>query len=253
MIIQTKGIVFQSTKYSDTSLIVKILTEELGLQSYIVKGVRRPKSRMKPSFFEPLTLLDMEVYHKPNQNLHHLREVRVDVPWHHIPFSIEKQSILLFLNEILYKCVREEVSDKALFSWIYHSLIWFDLEEKDFLNFHLLFLVQLSRFLGFYPKDTVEATEAIRVFDIQEGRFSAHRPLHPFFMEGTAATKLFLLMQTSFETLKNLRLTTRERRLVLEGLLAFYQLHLPELGKIKSLEVLRMMLGIKAENHTNRK
>ncbi len=243
MILQTKGIVFQSVKYGDTSLVVKIFTEELGLQSYMVKGVRSRKARLKPSLFEPLTLLDMEVYYRPNQNLHHIKEAHVDVPWHHIPFSIEKRSILLFLDEILCKCIREELSNKELFSWIYHSLIWFDLEEQYFLNFHLFFLLELSRFLGFYPAGAGLTSENIRVFDLQEGSFSGHHPLHPYFTEGVAAQKLFILMQTSTETLKTVHITTNERRLVLDSLLAFYQLHLPELGKIKSLEVLRMMMG----------
>ncbi len=243
MIIQTKGIVFQSVKYGDSSLVVKIFTEMLGLQSYMVKGVRSRKAKLKPSFFEPLTLLDMEVYHKPNQNLHHIKEIRVDYPWHDIPFSAQKQSILLFLDEILYKCVREELPNKAFFSWIYHSLIWFDLEEKYFMNFHLFFLVQLSRFLGFYPTSPVRSPENIKIFDMQEGQFLEREPVHPYFTEGIAAQKLSVLMQSSVENLKTIQINTRERRLVLDSLLAFYQLHLPELGKIKSLDVLRVMAG----------
>lgn len=243
MILQTKGIVFQSVKYGDTSLVVKIFTEQLGLQSYMVKGVRSRKAKLKPSLFEPLTLLDMEVYHKPNQSLNHIKEARVEVPWHHIPFSVEKQSILLFLDEILYKCVREELPNKELFSWIYHSLVWFDLEEEYFVNFHLFFLVQLSRFLGFYPKSDDVEQENIRVFDLQEGGFLPYRPTHPYFLEGAAAVKLYELLQTSTEKLKTVPITTKERRVLLDSLLAYYQLHLPELGKIKSLDVLRMMMG----------
>ncbi|VAW28450.1 hypothetical protein MNBD_BACTEROID07-449, partial [hydrothermal vent metagenome] len=96
---------------------------------------------------------------------------------------------------------------------------------------------------GFYPVSTGFTPENIRVFDLQEGGFLEYRPLHPYFTEGVAAQKLFMLMQTSTETLKTLQITTKERRMVLDSLLAFYQLHLPELGKIKSLEVLRMMMG----------
>ena len=250
MILQTKGIVFQYVKYGDTSLVVKIFTEELGLQSYMVKGVRSRKAKLKPALFEPLTLLDMEVYHKPNQNLNHIKEAHVDVPWHHIPFSNEKQSILLFLNEILYKSIREELPNKPLFTWIYHSLIWFDMEEEYFMNFHLFFLIQLSRFLGFYPKSYGMAGVNIRVFDIQEGEFLAHRPLHPYFSEGITAVKLFELMQTSTEKLKTLHITTKERRMVLDSLLAFYELHFPELGKIKSLDVLRVMMDGYTGNET---
>ncbi len=243
MILQTKGIVFQTVKYGDTSLVVKIFTEELGLQSYMVKGVRSRKAKLKPSLFEPLTLLDMEVYHKVNQNLHNIKEARVEYPWHHIPFSIEKESILLFLDEILYKCVREELSNKELFTWIYHSLIWFDMEEQYFMNFHLFFLVQLSRFLGFYPKSDGFSQENIRIFDMQEGCFSKHRPSHPYFTEGVAAQKLFALIQTSTATLKTIQMNNQERKMVLDSLMTYYQLQLPELGKIKSLDVLRMMMG----------
>ncbi len=243
MILQTKGIVFQSIKYGDTSLVVKVFTEALGLQSYMVKGVRSRKSRMKPSFFEPLTLLDMEVYHKPSQNLHHIKEVRVAYAWQHIPFSMEKQSILMFLDEMVYKCIREEHPNRDLFAWIYHSLVWFDLEERQFVNFHLFFLAQFSRFLGFYPKPTALPEQQVRYFDMQDGSFSAHRPAHPYFSEGAVARNLLKLVEATTGTLKTISLTGKERRLVLDSLLAFYQLHLPELGKIKSLEVLRMVMG----------
>jgi DNA repair protein RecO (recombination protein O) len=242
MILKTKGIVFQSAKYGDTSLVVKIFTEALGLQSYMVKGVRGTKSKLKPSFFEPLTLLDLEVYQKPNQNLHHIKEARVNYAWRNIPFSMEKQAILLFLDEVLYKCVREEHPDPDLFSWIFHSLIWFDTEERHFMNFHLFFLVGLGRFLGFYPKSPLLPIQEVRFFDMLEGSFTMHRPAHEYFSEGIAARKLLLLLQASAGTLKTVSLTTRERRQVLDTLLAFYRLHLPAMGKIRSLDILRVMM-----------
>ncbi len=243
MMIRTKGIVFQSLKYGESSLIVKIFTESLGLQSYIVKGVRRPKAKIKPSLFEPLTLLELVVYHKSGQNLQHIKEIRVDYAWRHIPFSVEKQTALLFLNEILYKTIREEHPDEELFSWIYHSLVWFDTEEQRFLDFHLYFLAGLSRFLGFYPKISSLSLEQVRFFDMQEGSFTAQRPGHSFFSEGTSARKLFLLLHASLGTLKTLSFTTTERRMVLESLLTFYRLHLPAMGKIKSVDILRTIFS----------
>jgi len=243
MLVHTKGIVFRSIKYGDNALIVKIFTEELGIQSYMVKGIRSRKSKNKPSFFEPLTLLEMEVYQKPNRRLQQLKEVRISHTWQHIPFSVEKQSILLFLNEILYKSVREEVPDREFFSWLFHSLIWFDLEESRFYNFHLLFLVRLTRFLGFYPKvSSLENEQHIRFFDLQNGSFLIHRPAHSFFAEGVAVQKLFKLVHADNESLKTFSLTTSDRRVILELLLAYYQIHLPGLGNIRSVEVLRMVL-----------
>ena len=243
MIVQSRGIVFQQFKYSDTSLIIKIFTEELGMRSYMVKGVRSKKAKLKPSLFEPLTLLDMQVYDKPNQNLHHIKEARVAYQWHHIPFSIEKQSVLLFLDEILYKTIREESPNKELFQWIFHQLNWFDLEEKHFINFHLFFMLQLTRFLGFYPKNEFFENTSGLVFDMQEGHFSKHKPFHPYFIEKATAQHLWRLLQSSPDTLKDFQISNTERRLLLDMLVSYFRLHLPELGKIKSLEILRMMAG----------
>ncbi len=241
MIVKSRGIVFQQFKYADTSLIVKIFTEELGMRSYMVKGVRSKKAKFKPSLFEPLTLLEMQVYNKPNQNLQHIKEARVTYQWHHISFSIEKQTVLLFLDEILYKTVREESPNKELFQWIFHQLSWFDLEEQHFINFHLFFMLQLTRFLGFYPKNEYFKSTSDLVFDMQEGHFSRHRPFHPYFIEKDTAQNLLLLLQSSLNTLKNFHISNQKRRQLLDMLVSYYQLHLPELGKIKSLEILRMI------------
>lgn len=239
MNVTTRGIVFHKVKYGETSLIVKIFTEELGLQSFMVKGASGKSSRMKPSYFQPLSLLEIVMQQKPNQNLQQLREVRMAHAWHHIPFSPEKQSILMFLNEVVYKTIRQEHSDKELFHWMYHVLVWFDLEEKLFLNFHLLFLMQFSRFLGFFPKGAEEKDRPY--FDMQEGTFATHKPFHPYYLEGEAAADFRQLIMTGLDRIEGLKLNNTRRRKMLDALVSFYQLHLPELGKIKSLEILRMM------------
>ena len=239
MNVTTRGIVFHKVKYGETSLIVKIYTEELGLQSFIVKGASGKSSRMKLSYFQPLSLLEIVMTQKPNQNLHQLREVRMAHAWHHIPFSAEKQSILMFLNEIVYKAIRHEHADKELFQWMYNTLVWFDLEEKLFLNFHLFFLIQFSRFLGFFPKGAEEANRPF--FDMQEGIFLAYKPFHPYYLEDEATDDFRQLILTGLENIENLKLNNVRRRKMLDVLASYYQLHLPELGKIKSLEILRMM------------
>ena len=241
MNITTRGIVFNKIKYAESSLVVKIFTEEVGLQSYLVKGVNSKNARLKPSLFQPLSLLEMVVYHKASHGLQHIREARVASPWQHIPFSPEKQSILMFLDEILYKTIRHETPDKELFHWIYNTLVWFDLEENNFLNFHLLFLMQLTRFLGFSPKKETSGIFAPPFFDMQEGVFVQKNPFHPYRLEGPQAALFFELTKMGLEGLKTFKINNTQRRNMLDALVTFYQLHLPELGKIKSLEVLRIM------------
>lgn len=241
MNITTRGIVFNKVKYGESSLVVKVFTEELGLQSYLVNGVNSKSARIKPSLFQPLSLLEMVVYHKGSRGLEHIKEARIIYPWQHIPFSPEKQSILMFLDEVLYKTVRHESPDKELFHWIYHTLVWFDLEEKNFINFHLFFLMYLTRFLGFSPKRGASENAALPFFDMQEGHFMRSKPGHPYYLEKQDTGTFFTLAQMGLDGLKTFSINNRQRRSMLDHLLTYYRLHLPELGKIKSLEVLRVM------------
>ncbi len=240
MLIKTRGIVLQQFKYSDSSLIVKIYTEELGLQSYMVKGSRSKKSTQKPAYFQPLSLIDLVVYHKENKQLHAIKEITSAYAWKHIPFNVEKQAILLFLDEMLYKTLREESPNQPLFNFIYNSLHWFDLEEKDYLNFHLFFLLQISRFLGFYPKLT--QYNKVEFFDLQEGIFLTAEPVHPYYSTNPVTEDLLFFLHQTIETSKGYPLSTFRRRNLLETLISYYQLHLPEMGTIKSLEVLTAVL-----------
>ena len=241
MNVTTRGIVFNKVKYAESSLVVKIFTEELGLQSYLVKGVNSKNARLKPSLFQPLSLLEMVAYHRPSHGLQHIKEARISYPWQHISFSPEKQSILMFLDEVLYKSIRHENPDKELFQWIYHALVWFDLEENNFLNFHLFFLMQLTLFLGFSPKRKTSGIMVPPFFDMQEGHFVQSKPSHAYYLEDEQSGFFFGLAQMGLDGLKTFRITNTQRRNMLDALLTYYQLHLPELGKIKSLDVLRLM------------
>lgn len=235
----TRGIVFHKVKYGESSMILKILTEEYGLQSFMVKGAMGKSSKLKMSYFQPLSLIELEMLYRQGQNLQHLREVRMAHTWQHIPFSIEKQSILMFLNEMIYRSIQQEHPDKELFGWLFNTLVWFDLEKDSYINFHLVFLIQLSRFLGFFPKGAAEKNRDF--FDIQEGAFTHSKPGHSYFLEPETTEKLRQIIRTGLDSIGNLKMNNKTRSVMLDALVFYYQLHLPEMGKIKSLEVLRTM------------
>ena len=151
-----------------------------------------------------------------------------------------KRSILLFLDELLVKAVKEESANKPLFDWLYHSLTWLDLSEKNLVNFHLIFTLQLTRMLGFYPKKTTENDWV--VFDLREGNFSKKPPEHSEFISGELALKFANLLETTLETPSNIQLTTTERRQLLDILLTYYRLHIPTFGEMKSVKVLKEIL-----------
>ena len=241
MLYHSRGIVFQQIKYAETSLIVKILTEELGVQSFIIKGAHSKRSRSKPALFQPLNLLNLVVDYKEGKSLHFLREITVAYNYQSIHSDIHKQSMLLFLTELLAKCLREESPDKSLFAWLFNALTWFDLSTGDNNHFHLIFMVQLSRFLGFYPKQ--EAQFAAAFFDLQEGRFTGQQPEHPDYVKQNLASKMAALLSSTFEEAGKLAFQNEERRAVLDTLLLFYRLHVPGFGELKSTEVLKTILS----------
>lgn len=236
----TRGIVLKYFPYSESSIIVKIFTEIFGLQSYIVKGLRSGKSRTSLALFQPLTIIEFVAYHKENKSIHHLREPKVEYHYQSIPNDVNKRSILFFLAELLYKTIREEVPDKSLFEWLHNALTWFDLSEKSIMSYHLVFMLQFSRYLGFYPK--LEGYGEVSYFDMQEGIFCTNRPQHPQYISSPIAEQLKGLYQCTFEDSDALLLHTADRRKLLNALIVYFQLHIPGFGDMKSVEVLKTII-----------
>ena len=240
MIEKTRGIFLHAVKYSETSLIASIYTEHFGRQSFIINGVHGKNSTVRAAVFQPLYLLDLEIYYKAGREIHRIKNARITYPYSTIPFDIRKSTQVLFLAEVLYKCLREEETNTELFDYLYHSLTLLDLTEAGISNFHIWFLFKLTRFLGFSPSS--EDAERCNFFDLQTARFVSHEPLHSQFTDKHLTvlfTRLFTIDSSSIE---DLDYNQRERRLVLEKLLEFYHIHLGNLGEFKSLEVLKEVL-----------
>ena len=240
MFVNTRGIVFQKINYSESSIIVKIYTEEFGLMSFMVRGVKSKRGAMKTAYFQPLTILDLVISYKENKNLHNIKEAKVAYAYRDIFTDPVKQSILFFLNEMLLKTIKEESTDKLLFEWLLNALTWLDLTDKNVVNYHLSFLFQLSRFLGFYPK--ISGSES-KYFDLQEGTFRETRPEHASYITGPLVEHLRILRTTTFEESPGLQITNEDRRKMLHTLVTYYQMHLPNIHQIKSLEVLENMMS----------
>lgn len=148
MLTKTKGIVFSYIKYKETSIIVKIFTRELGVQSYVVNSVRTKSKSNKISFYQPLSILDLVVYANKKTDLHRVSEVQFASRYASIPFDIRKSAINLFLSETISKMLMEQEENKALFDFLTTALIQFDSLQDHFYEFHLFILIHLLDFLG---------------------------------------------------------------------------------------------------------
>ena len=224
MLHKTKGIVFRYVKYRETSIITNIYTEKFGLCGYIVNGVRSKKARNKIAFFQPLTLLDLVVYHKENADISRIAETKCSEPYEALPYHMQKSTIAMFLAEVLNKAIKESEGNTPLFEFLHHSLLMLDQLDKGYENFHLRFLLKLSRYLGFSVESSVEEIEGITMDGGTHG--------------GVAMVQA--LVQTSYQ--EPIPMSNAQRRSILGGILKFYDHHL-NIGQVKSVEVLRDLLS----------
>jgi len=223
MLHKTRGIVFRFTKYGDTSIIVNVFTELFGLQSFIVNGVRTASSKNnKIALYQPLTLLDMVVYHRENANINRIKEVKCIHPYHTIPVDVRKSTIAMFIGEVVNKAVKEETHAGAIFDFIFNALVALDVVEEGVENFHLLFLLQLSRYLGF---------GANKAMEVVGGR-------------GASPETEQLIDQLLAANFTNMpRLTRQQRNTTLDLMVKFYADHIDTFGDMKSVPVLGEVLG----------
>jgi DNA repair protein RecO (recombination protein O) len=235
---KTKGIVLHTIKYSETSVIAKIYTEKLGLQSYIVKGVRAAKSKSKAAMLQPLTLLEMEVSHRENKQLQYIREFRRSFVFQSIPFDTLKSTISFFLLEVITKAIREHEPNIEMFEFIYDALCALDEEKKLNPDFHLLFLVHLSRYLGFAPHGNFSETNAY--FEMSEGIFTSEQGTM-YIMDKKESRLLSNLLEKNLFDNTPLKISRADRKQLMRNLLKYYQLHLENFN-LKSPEILEEIL-----------
>lgn len=240
MLHKTSAIVLQTTKYSETSLIVKAYTQESGLQSYIINGVRSKTSKNKAGLFQPLTLVDI-VASGNERSLLRITEISIHQPYSHLPYDVIKSSIGIFINELLLHSFKEPHPDEDLFLFIRNSLLILDLGTDNCSNFHLGFMLQFSRFFGFFPQG--EYSSNTSVFDLQEGRFVNYLPHHSHYLNSNISAILSKLLFLSYEELTGFRMDKGERKQLLHALILYYQLHIPSFGLIRSLEILEEIIA----------
>jgi DNA repair protein RecO (recombination protein O) len=238
-VVTTNAIVLSSLKYGDTSLIVKCYTQEEGVKTYLIRGVLKPKkSGLKAAYFQPLTQLRIVANHNSKNTLNSIKEVQVIHPYKTFHTDIVKQSVVLFLSEVLSNSIQEEEQNLALYEYLETAFIWLDVHDRV-ANFHLLFLLNLSGFLGFYP-DTTEKNK--KGFDLLEGVFSDN--IH----EKNVISKndfyqFKKLLGIIFDTLEKVTYSKEERQLVLKVIIQYFKLHLDSFRNPKSLQVLETVFS----------
>jgi len=237
MLHKTRGIVLHYIKYSETSVIVTVYTENFGRQSYIINGVRSKKAKIKANILQPLFLLDMEVYHKPKRDLQRVKEVQNAIVFSSLPYDIRKSTLAIFIAEIIYRAIQEQESNPGLFEYLYNSVQILDLKESGLSVFHIYFLIQLSKYLGFYPNNNYSEEKCY--FDLKAGAFMQIKPFHTSFLDKEHSLIFSQLMSFSADQHESLKISYKERTELLEKIIEYYRLHNTGISEIKSMSVLK--------------
>ena len=232
------GIVLHTLKYNDTSLIIEMYTAHSGRKSFIASIPKSKKARVKTVLFQPLSLIEFESPEHSKGNLHRFKEVKPVSTFISLPYDPYKSAIALFLAEFLYRAIREEGENQSLYNYLTHSIEWLDHCEGGFANFHLVFLMRLSRFLGLYPN--TETYSEGSYFDLLNAEFTPNPTfLHTYHINKEESAQFYQLMRMNYDTMHLFKMNRQQRTRCLELINDYYRLHLPDFPVLKSIEVLK--------------
>ncbi len=243
MVHKTKGIVLRTVKYGETSLVATILTELFGVQTYMVNGVRSSKkSNARANLFQPGAVLDLVVYYYEQRSMQRIKEFGWSVIYQHVLTDVIKNSIALYIVELLYKTLKQPEKNEAMFYFAEDVLLHLDTASKSVTaNIPLYFALHLPHFSGFRMNDDYD--EEHNILDLQEGGFVQEQPPHNYFIEGENAkltSQLLKVMQ--LDELSHFNLHHDTRRKLLHFYHSYYALHIQDFGEIKTLAVLQDVL-----------
>ena len=236
MIRKTRGIVLHTTKYGESSLVVHCYTEQGGRQTFIVKGVRKSRKQNRSNLFQPLFILDFEIYHKDSRDIQLVKEVSRAIPLNSLPFDITKSTQAIFMAEVLYRVAKEEEPNPVLANFLISTIQYLDTMEEASADFHIIFMFQLSKHLGFYPQNN--SGEERIFFNLASGQFKTHVGDPEIYLNEEASELWNRYLCCDIQTVKEEGFNGAQRKITLDNLARFYKLHVTGMGEIRSLEIL---------------
>ncbi len=240
MILSTRGIVLHSMDYSETSIIVRVYTEQLGLQSYIVKGVRKKGARLKRNLFSPLSVLKLVANHKEGEGLRVLREAACFHQLNSIATNMSKMTVSIYMSELLTRTITAQMQDPNLYAYLEESILRLEETSGSVAGFPLSFTIGLSHFMGFDPHNNF--SDELTYFDLMEGDFCQHPPSHPHYFSSPLSNHFSEVLTALDAGIVFLSLANIVRTELLSKMLEYFRIHIPGFGELKSVKVLTDLL-----------
>lgn len=233
---QSRGIVLRSLRYGDSQIIVDIFTESAGTVPFIMRPSRKGRGATMSVAWQPLSLVEVTWEPRPRLSLQKPRELSLSHAWRSLPFEPSKTAMCLFLGEFLGHALHSEQANAPLFDYLVNALTWFDEADAHYVNFHVVFLLHLTRFLGFMPN--VEDWSEGSYFDLESATFTRACPSHVHYLNPQESALVPKFMRMDIRSMRGVGLNGAMRRRALEITTEFYRLHVPEFPALQSLSVL---------------
>ena len=239
MLISSPAIILSKVRYQDNDLIVKCLTRDLGVVSYMIKNISMSKkSKNKFAFFQLLNILDLETNYNPNRSIQYIKDLKIKYNFTSLHTNIYKSSVVMFLSEILSNIIHIETKDMELFDFIEKSLIWYD-KSEDSSTFYLIFLMKITYYLGFYPDCT---NISYNYFNLEEGLFESSKNSQ-YVIEGSSLVLFKLILGIKFDSNKLPFIDKTNKKDILKNILIYFKLHVDGFKDPKSLKVLNQIFA----------
>ena len=231
MLTKTEGIVLKKVAYSNSSAIATIYTRKFGQTAFMVRGIG--KKGGKSALLQPLTRVGVSFHHREKNRIQNASDLEIKPGSSYYVHPL-KGTISLFLAEVLFKALREEAPDEELYGFLDGALDYFAADEFS-PNFHLILLVKLTRFFGFYPSG--KWSDDTPHFDLINGSYTADKDSSLHMINRDLAKVFYEISNRDFNK-ETTKMTNADRRKLLYSIIEYYQIQLEGLGEIKSLPVL---------------
>lgn len=237
MLTKTTAIVLRAFRIGENKLVVDFLTQAGGRVACVAVLSRSSRGSLRKQLFQPMMILDIEYDERRNAQLQKLKHARIEVPYATLNTDPLKLSITLFVAEFLYYATRGEQHNPALFTYTVGSMVWLDGCKVPFANFHLVFMMRLTMFVGFFPNTDNYIKGCC--FDLRQACFSSNIPMHTDHIDGEDARRVLTLMRMSYDNMRFFRMSRHDRNRIADIILKFYSLHVPDFPELRSLQVLQ--------------
>lgn len=233
---KTAGLILRAVKHTDKSSIITVYTREYGRISYIVYGLNRKKASIKAACLLPLSLVEITAEYHPKKELQQMKEIRISNSLTNIYTNPVKNALTLFIAELLYKTLKQPEAEMHLYDFLEQVILKLEQNNGDIANFHLVFMMKFSGYLGFEPN---QEEKGARHFDLMNGIFLINKPLHSHFLSSETTQIFSALLHLPFDTSSTLVLSREKRNELLNVMIEYYKLHVPEFYGLNSVSVLR--------------